>query len=186
MSFMNSGAATAGFVDKPSADLVVRLLEIASLNEEELSEAKDLHPLRGVSDRFLFQSLLEPGERSAVFSIHSRSARHYTDQLALHFFYLNVGRRGKPWLARVELPAWVAKNPQQLQNMHAVLFHQCQILGSRPFPYLIHRAHEAAVVTLEEKDQITQMIVASSAAAAFSLMRSLTNNPPKTWDSNQL
>ena len=32
------------------------------------------------------------------------------------------------------------------------------MLGSRPYPYLLHRAHETAVVTLEEKDQVTQMI----------------------------
>ena len=31
-------------------------------------------------------------------------------------------------------------------------------MGARPYPYLLHRAHETAVVKLEEKDQGTQMI----------------------------
>jgi hypothetical protein len=31
-------------------------------------------------------------------------------------------------------------------------------MGSRPYPYLLHRAHETAVVTQEEKAQVTQMI----------------------------
>jgi len=153
------GAATAGYVDKPSAGLVIRLLEIAMLAEEDLREIKKLHPLRGISDRTIFQSLLGPGERSAVFAIQSRSAHEYHAELALHFFYLNVGRTGKPWLARVEIPAWVAEEPRQLDDLHAVLFQQCQIMGNRPFPYLIHRAHEAAVVSLDEKEQIGQMIV---------------------------
>ena len=117
---------------------------------------KRLYPLRGVIDRQLFRDLLGPGERSAVFAIQSRSGQHYLGDLALHFFYLNVGRPGKPWLARVEIPAWVAKDNEQLDNLQAVLMQQCQILGSRPFPYLIHRAHEVAVVSLDEKEQVEQ------------------------------
>jgi hypothetical protein len=153
------GATTAGYVDKPAANLVVRLLEVASLSEEQLPQVKRLYPLRGVLDRNIFQGLLAPGERSAVFAIQSRSGEHYRGQLALHFFYLNVGRPGRPWLARVEIPAWVAADTQRLDDLQAVLVRQCQILGNRPFPYLIHRAHEAAVVSLEEKEQVEQMIV---------------------------
>jgi hypothetical protein len=79
--------------------------------------------------------------------------------LALRFFYLNVGRTDAAWLARVEIPAWVAEDPQKLDSLHAVLVDQCKILGTRAYPYLLHRAHETAVVTLEEKDQLTQMII---------------------------
>jgi hypothetical protein len=154
------GATTAGYVDKPSANLVVRLLEIASLEEENLSQIREYHPLQRVSDRYIFQELIGPGERSAVFAIQSSSTQHYRDELALHFFYLNVGRSDRPWLARVEVPAWVVREPAKLDALHAVLFNQCQIMGSRPFPYLIHRAHEAAVVSMQEKEQVTQMIVA--------------------------
>jgi hypothetical protein len=152
------GVTTAGYVDKPAANLMVRLLEVASLSEEQLPQVKRLYPLRGVLDRQLFQRLLAPGERSAVFAIQSRSGEHYLGGLALHFFYLNVGRTGRPWLARVEIPAWVAADSRRLDDLQAVLVQQCRVLGSRPFPYLIHRAHEAAVVSLEEKEQVEQMI----------------------------
>jgi hypothetical protein len=148
--------ATAGYVDKPFANLVVRLLEVAMLDQEKLKEIKEYYPLRGVTDLFLFRRLLQPGERSAVFEFQSKSAANYRDALALHFFYLNVGRGG---LARVEIPAWVAGDPQLLDGLHAVLISQCQVMGNRPYPYLLHRAHETAVVTLDEKDQITQMIL---------------------------
>jgi hypothetical protein len=153
------GAATAGYVDKPFANLVVRLLEVASLPESQLVNVKNSHPLLGVLDKELFRDLLAPGERSAVFAMQSRAAPRYRDHLALHFFYLNVGRDGHPWLARVEIPAWVAQDRPMLDDLHAVLIQQCRILGNRPYPYLLHRAHEAAVVTLEEKDQVTQMII---------------------------
>jgi hypothetical protein len=148
--------ATAGYVDKPFANLVVRLLEVALLDQGRLNEVKEYYPLRGVTDLYLFRRLLQPGERSAVFALQSKSAANYREALALHFFYLNVGRGG---LARVEIPAWVAGDSHLLDSLHAVLIGQCQVMGSRPYPYLLHRAHETAVVTLEEKDQVTQMIL---------------------------
>jgi hypothetical protein len=32
------------------------------------------------------------------------------------------------------------------------------MMGSRPYPYLLHRAHETAVVKNEEKQQIEQLL----------------------------
>jgi hypothetical protein len=153
------GAANAGYVDKPGADLVVRLLEVARASGESLEKIRDYRPLRGITDRALYRDHLAPGERSAIFEIQSKSAEKYTGGLALRFFYLNVGRPDAPGLARVEIPAWVADAPEKLNALHAALIDQCQIMGSRPYPYLLHRAHETAVVTLEEQAQITQMII---------------------------
>ncbi len=151
---------TAGYVDKPAANLVVRLLEIALLDANQLAglHQSRLSPLRGVIDRDLFNFLLAPGERSAVYGIQSRSAQNYLGALGLHFFYLNVGRVDRPSLARVEIPAWVAQDTEKLGLLHATLVQQCQVMGARPYPYLLHRAHEAAVVTFEEKEQVTEMI----------------------------
>ena len=152
------GAVTAGYVDKPRADLVVRLLELAHLEENHLSEAGHNRRFRGVADSDLFASRLGPGERSAVFGIQSKTRSEYPRNLTLHFFYLNVGRAEHPWLARVEIPAWVAENPAKLEALHAVLIQQCQTLGAKGYPYLLHRSHEIAVVTYEEKDLLTDMI----------------------------
>jgi hypothetical protein len=147
-----------GYVDKPMSDLVVRLLEVASATPTELDDLRKHHPLRGVTDLDLFQTRLMPGERSAVFALQSGSDRFYKGDLALHFFYLNVGRKDHPHLARIEAPAWVVRDPHMLGTLQAVLVDQCKMMGSRHYPYLLHRAHETAVVTLPEKDQVTQMI----------------------------
>ncbi len=154
-----SGAGAAGYVDKPASDLVVRLLEVMDIPEAELKDVKNRHPLRGVRDFDLYRLLLEPGERSAVFKLQSQSAGQYQDELELHFFYLNVGRPGHAWVSRVEIPAWVAADAQKLDLLHAVLIQQCRVTAQRPFPYMLHRAHETAVVSLEEREQVTQMIV---------------------------
>ena len=157
------GVITAGYVDKPSADLVVRLLEIASADNEQTQKLREFHPLRGVSDRWLFgghkNPLLPPGHRSAVFGIQSSSEKKYTGILSLHFFYLNVGTEGHPWPVRVEIPKWVADDKEKLDLLHGVLVEQCRMMGSKPYPYLLHRAHETAVVKMEEKQQIEQMLV---------------------------
>ena len=157
------GAITAGYVDRPGADLVVRLLEVAALLEQgspaDLKQIRKLRPFQGVTDRELYREILQPGERSAVFAMQSQSARQYEGGLALHFFYLNVGTQNDDYLARVEIPAWVADDPIKLDTLHAILISQCRVMGQRPYPYLLHRAHETAVVSFDEKEQVTQMVV---------------------------
>ncbi|MBN1453167.1 MAG: DNA double-strand break repair nuclease NurA [Anaerolineales bacterium] len=158
------GVITAGYVDKPAADLVVRLLELVKAQREKEPPAsfRDYRPLRGVSDRWLYgeksNPLLGPGERSAVFAIQSKSEKYYQGMLGLHFFYLNVGTQGHPYPVRVEIPKWVADDPEKLNLLHAVLVDQCRMMGSKPYPYLLHRAHEVAVVKQEEKYQVEQML----------------------------
>jgi hypothetical protein len=156
------GVITAGYVDKPSADLVVRLLEIATADNEQMQKLREYHPLRGVSDRWLFgereNPLLPPGHRSAVFKLQSSSDKNYKGVLGLHFFYLNVGTEGHPWPVRVEVPKWVVDDKEKLNLLHGVLVEQCKVMGSRPYPYLLHRAHETAVVKQEEKQQIEQLL----------------------------
>jgi hypothetical protein len=156
------GVVTAGYVDKPSADLVIRLLEIASADNEQIQKLREFHPLQGISDRWLFgekeNPLLPPGHRSAVFAIQSSSEKNYKGGLALHFFYLNAGAQGHPWPVRVEVPKWVVDDEEKLNLLHGILVEQCRAMGSRPYPYLLHRAHETAVVKMEEKQQIEQML----------------------------
>ena len=156
------GVIHAGYVDKPSADLVVRLLEIAMADNEQIQNLREFHPLRGVSDRWLFgereHPLLGPGERSAVFGLQSSAEKNYKGALSLQFFYLNVGTDGHPWQVRVEIPKWVADDETKLNLLHAVLIQQCRMMGSKPYPYLLHRAHETAVVKMEEKQQIEQLL----------------------------
>lgn len=153
------GVTVAGYVDKPGADLVVRLLEIARFSsEEQFKGVRRQHPLRGVSDRWLFGKILGSGQRSAVFGMQSSSRAHYSGSLAIHFFYLNVGNDKHPYLVRVEIPKWVAEDDGKLNLLHASLFEQCLMMGAKPYPYILHRAHEIAVVKLEDRRQVEQML----------------------------
>lgn len=159
------GIISAGYIDKPSSSLVVKLLELTQITiPEEMEKLRNAPPLKYVTDRWLFGynnklfQLLPPGHRSAVFKIQSSAEKNYKGVLELHFFYLNVGTEGHPWPVRVEIPRWVVDDRKQLDLLHAVLVEQCRVMGSKPYPYLLHRAHETAVVKNEEKYQIEQML----------------------------
>jgi hypothetical protein len=156
----DQNVSTAGYVDRPRNDLVVRMLELTLLAESELPlagqpEGRKLHY---VTDVDVFTPLLQPGERSAIFGIQSITSRIFKGRKALHFFYINVGLPDMPALARVEIPAWVACDPGAVDLLHAALISQCRQLGARPYPYALHRAHEVAVVSMDEKEHLEAMI----------------------------
>jgi hypothetical protein len=152
------GVITSGYVDKPGANWVIRLLEIATIPQDDLNNLRKYHPLAGVTDLWLFSQILGKHERSAIFALQAKSAEKYKESISIHFFYLNVGDEKKPKIARVDIPLWVVNKKDVLDNLHAALIEQTKIMGNEPFPYLLHRAHEIAVVSHKEKEEVDQML----------------------------
>jgi hypothetical protein len=147
-----SGKVLGGYIDKPRANLVVRMLEILYKTEHGVD-------LVGVTDADLFSRILEPGGRSAVFQLNSPSSIHYTGPLTLHFFYLNVGRTERPWVVRIETTKWAFDQRDSIRLLHQALLDQCRLMGGQPYPYLLHRAHEEAVVHMHEKEKLTASLL---------------------------
>jgi hypothetical protein len=153
---------TAGYVDRPRADLVVRLLELLAPESAGQSRA-----FAGIPDRALFESLLQPGDRSAVFALQSSTAKEYEGRKALHFFYLNCGSMNHPALARVEIPKWVAEDAAALNTLHTTLVEQSRQAGASPYPYPLLRAHEVAVVKMDDREEVIRMIERELAERGF-------------------
>lgn len=153
---------TAGYIDSPRAALLVSLLELA------VSQNSDEHPFAGVSDLDLMAELLAPGERSAVFALQSSSSDKYPKKLALHFFYLNVGSNAHPAIARVEIPLWVASSNDKVSLIQRVLIDQAAQAGAHPYPYALTRAHETAVVKVDEHEYLESLIENELLARGFS------------------
>ncbi|NPA92065.1 MAG: DNA double-strand break repair nuclease NurA [Chloroflexi bacterium] len=151
---------SAGYVDNPHANLVVNTLALAAqgtpvTRQSVLKVVHGEHPFQGVNDTALFAHLLKPGQRSAVFGLASQSRAQYTGDLALHFFYLNTAAdEAAPNIARVEIPAWVANDPQAVETLHAVLLWQSRRVPHTPYPYILRRAHEVAVVRREDRQAV--------------------------------
>jgi hypothetical protein len=153
------GCIVAGYVDKPSADLVVRMLELPKVGLGAAPASAAPARLRGATDRWLFGNILQTAQRSAVFGLQSSSRERYGGDLALDFFYLNVGRPGQPAMARIEVPRWVARDRGRLDTVHRALLDQCALLGGRPYPYVLHRAHETASISDQEREQIKLKLI---------------------------
>lgn len=149
----------AGYVDRPDSGFVVRMLEVAMMPGEDFTSLRGYHPLAGVTDADVFLPILGAGERSAVFALRTAVTRRYPPHSTIFFFYMNVGRQADPWLARVEIPAWVAQDTRLVNFLQAGLARQCRVSGVNSYPYILHRAHELAVVHPDEKEQITRMIL---------------------------
>lgn len=156
---MRLGCIVAGYVDKPAADLVVRLFEVLEAPPGNRGSLRQFRPFRGASDRWLFGEILDPGQRSTVLGLQSSSRARYGGDLSIHFFYLNVGTERHPAIARVEIPEWVAASPDRLGVLHRLLLEQCSLLGARPYPYVLHRAHETARISEAEKAQIRDRLL---------------------------
>jgi len=164
------GRILSGYIDKPRANLVIRMLEIIYQSTSGLD-------LAGISDADIFIRLLEPGSRSAIFQLNSPSSNNYTGPLAIQFFYLNVGRKDRPWIVRVEINRWTADNIISVCLLHQALLDQCRLMGSQPYPYILHRAHEEAVVHFDEKEKLTALL-------SFSLQQSGVEIVSKSYKSS--
>jgi len=138
--------------------LVVRMLECWE-SVTGTASARAPSTLPGVTDRWLFGSVLEPGERSAVFELQSTSSAKVPSDIVIHFFYLNVGREAQQYVARVEIPRWLGSDTTSLASLHRAILDQCSILGDRPYPYVLHRAHEAARISPREKQEIKHRLM---------------------------
>jgi len=144
---------TAGYVDRPRAALLAATLELLN---NDLGEGGP--GAAGVTDLILMEGLLQPGERSAVFALQFRNAASFEGRKALHFFYLNVGSAAAPSIARVEVPLWVVESPTSLNLLQAVLVEQAAQAGAHPYPYALIRAHETAVVQMDEHEALERLI----------------------------
>ena len=153
------GVVTAGYIDKPGSAMLSRMLAIFQCKRQGLPLESNNRELN-LSDRFILQEILRlPGERSAIFEAITRSARKPAISLPVAFFYLNVSNdENEPCLVRLEFPLWVSEVPGLVDTLHAVIYKEAQVLDSHPYPYLLHRSHELAVVRRIEADEIEVML----------------------------
>ena len=152
---------TVGYIDKPGSELMGRLFDILTKSDEELVHYNEKQRvIRGVSDARLFKRLLNmPGERSAIFEAFNKSREKQASRLVVHFFFLNIGEVGAPYLARVEFPAWVSARPELVDLLHAVVYADTQVLAGHPYPYLLLRAHELAIINFAEHEDVEAMLM---------------------------
>ncbi len=179
----NKRVRLAGYVDRPGSRGVANLLALTQVPDDQISAgSKELGHFADMPDRTFFRTLLGPGQRSALFistsPVNLKLAAH-DDELQIAFFYLNVGAPGDPVIARVETPCWVANDRTSLGQLHWAIWQQCQAPGR--YPYALARAHEMAVVNVEQRSELENMLASAMLArgvvpqtSAKSFLKALT------------
>ncbi len=106
--------------------------------------------LRDIRDAQLYRTELEPYERTCLFRSRSHILAHYGPH-EIHFCYVHTGEE----IARLEMPAWVAQDEAFLGMLHAVVADQCRRSGMQPpYPPALHEAHEQAVLSTADREQV--------------------------------
>jgi len=154
--------AIASYISFPRSTDVVNTLRIAlcpnqAVDTDRCSECptRECEKVGGVLDREVFASLLNPGERSALFGSQSSINRTRYREHRVHFFYLKVAEE----TARVEIPEWVAMDKSLLELTHRLVLDQCR--RGQGYPVALSEAHEQAVVTGADRENFWQLVESS-------------------------
>lgn len=159
----DASAIFAGYVDNPRSSYLISLLHLLMLEPNQINNAMLVNngQLEGLTDAQVFERYLKPGERSALMVQNSPTNYDYKQFNPSHeiaVFYVNVSGGKTPHIARVDVPMWVAQNPQAVDLLHATLLEQCRMQGLRPYPYALTRADELAYISSREKEQVESLV----------------------------
>lgn len=150
----------AGYISAPGSTDVINLVRIDLCPLEAIDcdscpfspEERRCRAVDGLADSMLFRSMLNPGERSAIFASSSSILTTYPMGHTISFFYLNVG----PEVARVEIPEWIAAERKLLETTHALVLDQAS-KGSG-YPISLAEAHEQAVVKEADREAFSRLV----------------------------
>jgi hypothetical protein len=152
--------ALASYISFPRSTDVINLLRMAICPFTPIDcdrhckgkfENRPCDDVDGLTDRILFNKILNKDERSAVFisrsSINDRYGKH-----RVCFFYLKLDEE----VARIEIPQWVADRSELLDFVHSAILDQCQ--KGFGYPVCLSEAHELAVITGTDREQFWNLL----------------------------
>lgn len=155
--FRRLDVPVCSYISRPNGRELVNLLRVAACPRGSgdcphgAQCPRDL--LEPLPDRALMGHL-RPGERSARFASRSPVVlRYYGESAGIQFAYLNVGTE----IARVEMPAWVGRDPAHLGLVHAAIHDACA--RGWGYPPALSEAHEQAVIRGGEREAFMHLVM---------------------------
>ncbi|KTB47614.1 DNA double-strand break repair nuclease NurA [Dehalogenimonas alkenigignens] len=152
----------ASYISSPGGEEVVNTLRLTLCPYEPANcdrccgrlgyGERPCDPVSGVSDAELFGRFLAAGERSAIFESTSKVIGQYYGEHRICFFYLRL----EDEIARVELPVWLATDPDRVGLIHTLVLEQ--VKKGHGYPVALSEAHEQAVVTGADREVFYEVI----------------------------
>ncbi len=151
--------ALASYISYPGGSDVVNTLKVALCPREKVDtdtdcpscQTRECDAIARIRDRDLFGEFLACGERTDVFRGSSMILDRYGPH-RVYFFYLNVDDE----IARLEVPEWVATDPDRLGLAHALVLDQCR--RGHGYPVALSEAHEKAVITSGDVENFWRLV----------------------------
>lgn len=151
----------ASYISRPRSPEVagtIRLMFCPDVNLHEqrgakCSECSDVAagrepscaPCQNLTDAEVLADMLADGQRGPLFLSMSRINIENYGPHQIYFFYMRVGRE----IGRVEMPQWVAENPDTVDLIHSLIYDQC--MKGQGYPVALARAHEQAIVRTADR-----------------------------------
>lgn len=136
---------TASYISLPRSRELVNLIRFV-LCAEGTSHDDANKMVAHITDTLLLARLLPKYTRTIVFTSNSPICAGYPEQVKPHFWYINVGSE----IARIEAPAWVARDSMIVDMISTVVIDQC--IKGRGYPVVLAEAHEQAVIKSADRD----------------------------------
>lgn len=163
--FYEQKSLIVGYISLPKSKELVNIIRSASI----LPEFNKLPntPFDTILDRDIIANFIAPGQRSTIFYATASILEFYPEHLKPCFLYFNNGYE----VVRIELPAWIAEQEGRVD-------HICQLIADQVtkgygYPVCLSEAHEAAVVTAQDREFFYQMLHTQALKHGFNSARSL-------------
>ena len=135
---------------------------------------RECDEIDGITDIAIFDTVLDTGQRSAVFLSGSKYVQRYYREHQICFFYLKVDGE----IARVEVPKWIAERDALVGLVHSLVLDQCRRgLG---YPVALMEAHEKAVVTAADRETFRLLVEQAMAEKGMDVQMSGKSRSKRT------
>jgi hypothetical protein len=154
----------AGYISLPKSKELVNLIRV------KLSESPENYTIDNIVDTQVAAFYLNEYEHTTLFANHSSIVSEYPEHLKPYFVYFDIGAE----IVRIEIPAWIAQDTQQVKLVLSIILDQC--IKGYGFPVALAEAHEQAVVKGFEREQFYELLQKLSYGYKQRISTSLKSN----------
>lgn len=142
-----------GYISMPKSKDLISLLRFA-FEQKIIVKNIDLQDKQWekLVDATLMGVFLPVYHRTTLFHYRGILQSVYPEFSCPYFFYLNTGSE----IARIELPAWVARDSKLVDSVATIIVDQC--IKGNGYPVVLAESHEQAVVKGADRDWFFYML----------------------------